>query len=298
MIINGGFSMNNTNSNNAGTFEFDKNFVVNRLGYGTMQLTGNGVWGAYKDPDQAVDLIKNAFDLGVNFVDTADSYGPWTADSYLAKALKEYPDSDNIFISDKVGQVRTGENEWTPIGVPAFLRQEVELSLRIFNRDHEDLLFLHRIDSHVPIEDQIGELKKMQDEGKIKHIGISQVSLEELKAAQKIAKIDAVENLYNVGHHKDDDEIVDYTAQNNIAFLPWFPLDTGNLTQANSPLNDIAKKYNASSAQIALAWLLKRSNNIIPIPGTSSLDHLKDNLNAGNVELSTEDFDKLSSLQK
>lgn len=290
--------MDKINATNAGTFKFDDDFIVNRLGYGTMQLTGKGVWGPYKDPAQAVELIKNAFDLGVNFVDTADSYGPWNADSYLAKALKEYSDSDKIFISDKVGQVRTGENEWVPVGTPAFLRQEVELSLRMFNRDHEDLLFLHRIDSHIPIEDQIGELKKMQDEGKIKHIGISQVSLDELKAAQKIAKIDAVENMYNVGHHKDDDAIVDYAEKNHMAFLPWFPLDTGNLIQANSPLNEIAKKYNASPAQIALAWLLKRSDNIIPIPGTSSVDHLKDNLSAANVKLSDEDFEKLSDLQK
>lgn len=290
--------MDEISASKAGTFEFDKDFVVNRLGYGTMQLTGNGVWGPYKDPDQAVDLIKKSFDLGVNFVDTADSYGPWHADTYLAKALKEYPDSDKIFISDKVGQVRTGENEWTPVGAPAFLRQEVELSLRLFNRDHEDLLFLHRIDDHYPIEDQIGELKKLQDEGKIKHIGVSQVTLDELKSAQKVAKIDAVENMYNVGHHKGDDAIVDYAEKEGMAFLPWFPLDTGNLTKADSPLNDIAKKYNASSAQIALAWLLKRTNNIIPIPGTSSEDHLKDNLNAANVELSDEDFEKLSGLEK
>lgn len=290
--------MDKINATEAGTFEFDKDFVVNRLGYGTMQLTGKGVWGPYKDPKQAVELIKNAFDLGVNFIDTADSYGPWHADDYLAQALKEYSDSDKIFISDKVGQVRTGENEWTPVGVPAFLRQEVELSLRKFGRDHEDLLFLHRIDSHVPLEDQLGELKKMQDEGKIKHIGISQVTLDELKAAEKIVKIDAVENLYNVAHHKDDDKIVDYTNEHGMAFLPWFPLDTGNLVGANSPLNDIAKKYNATSAQIALAWLLKRSKNIIPIPGTSSVDHLKDNLSATKVDLSTEDFQKLSELQK
>ncbi|WP_125771427.1 aldo/keto reductase [Companilactobacillus furfuricola] len=290
--------MDEISASKAGTFEFDKDFVVNRLGYGTMQLTGNGVWGPYKDPDQAVDLIKRSFDLGVNFVDTADSYGPWHADTYLAKALKEYPDSDKIFISDKAGQVRTGENEWTPVGAPAFLRQEVELSLRLFNRDHEDLLFLHRIDDHYPIEDQIGELKKMQDEGKIKHIGVSQVTLDELKAAQKVAKIDAVENMYNVGHHKGDDAIVDYAEKEGMAFLPWFPLDTGNLAKTDSPLEDVAKKYNASPAQIALAWLLKRSNNIIPIPGTSSEDHLKDNLNAANVKLSDEDFEKLSGLEK
>ncbi|KRK61672.1 oxidoreductase [Companilactobacillus farciminis KCTC 3681 = DSM 20184] len=289
--------MINNSVKNAGKFEFDKDFVVNRLGYGTMQLTGKGVWGAYKDPQQAVDLIKKAFDFGVNFVDTADSYGPWEADTYLAQALKEYPDSDKIFISDKVGQVRTGPNEWIPLGRPEFLRQEVELSLRKFGRDHEDLLFLHRIDSQVPIEDQVGELKKMQDEGKIKHIGISQVTLDELKAAQKVAKIDAVENMYNVGHHQRDDAIVDYTKENGIAFLPWFPLATGQLAKEDGPLADIAKKYNASPAQIALAWLLKRSDNIIPIPGTSSLDHLKDNLESADVSLSDADFEKLSSLE-
>ncbi len=282
----------------AGTFKFDKDFVVNRLGYGTMQLTGPGVWGPYKDPDQAVDVIKKSFELGVNFIDTADSYGPWNADNYLAQALHEYSDSDKIFISDKVGQVRVGPEGWVPVGAPAFLRQEVELSLRKFNRDHEDLLFLHRIDSHYTLEEQVGELKKLQDEGKIKHIGISQVTLDELKSAQKIAKIDAVENMYNVGHHKDDDAIVDYAKEQGMAFLPWFPLDTGNLAKSNGPLTDIAKKYNVSPAQIALAWLLKRSDNIIPIPGTSSVEHLKDNISAANVELSDADFEKLSALQK
>jgi len=263
-----------------------------------MQLTGPGVWGPYKDPDQAVDVIKKSFELGVNFIDTADSYGPWNADNYLAQALHEYSDSDKIFISDKVGQVRVGPEGWVPVGAPAFLRQEVELSLRKFNRDHEDLLFLHRIDSHYTLEVQVGELKKLQDEGKIKHIGISQVTLDELKSAQKIAKIDAVENMYNVGHHKDDDAIVDYAEEQGMAFLPWFPLDTGNLAKSNGPLTDIAKKYNVSPAQIALAWLLKRSDNIIPIPGTSSVEHLKDNISAANVELSDADFEKLSALQK
>mgnify|MGYP003365695700 FL=1 len=290
--------MEEINAAKAGTFKFDKDFVVNRLGYGTMQLTGPGTWGSYKDPDRAVDVIKESFKLGVNFIDTADSYGPWHADNYLAQALHEYSDSDKIFISDKVGQVRTGPNEWVPVGAPAFLRQEVELSLRKFNRDHEDLLFLHRIDSKYSLEEQVGELKKMQDEGKIKHIGISQVTLDELKAVQKVAKIDAVENMYNVGHHLDDDAIVDYTKEQGMAFLPWFPLDTGHLAKDNGPLADIAKKYNDSPAQIALAWLLKRSDNIIPIPGTSSVDHLKDNLSAANVELSDDDFAKLSALQK
>jgi len=282
---------------NAGSFKFDEDFVVNRLGYGTMQLTGPGTWGPYRDPEQAVAVIKEAFQLGVNFIDTADSYGPWNADTYLAQALREYADSDKIFISDKVGQVRIGPNGWVPVGAPAFLRQEVELSLRKFKRDHEDLLFLHRIDSKYSLEEQVGELKKLQDEGKIKHIGVSQVSLAELKAVQKVAKIDAVENLYNVGHHLDDDALVDYTQEQGMAFLPWFPLDTGHLAQDNGPLAAIAQKYQVSPAQIALAWLLKRSDNIIPIPGTSSIAHLQDNLNAANVDLSAADFATLSALQ-
>jgi len=282
---------------NAGSFKFDEDFVVNRFGYGTMQLTGPGTWGPYRDPEQAVAVIKEAFQLGVNFIDTADSYGPWNADTYLAQALREYADSDKIFISDKVGQVRTGPNGWVPVGAPAFLRQEVELSLRKFKRDHEDLLFLHRIDSKYSLEEQVGELKKLQDEGKIKHIGVSQVSLAELKAVQKVAKIDAVENLYNVGHHLDDDALVDYTQEQGMAFLPWFPLDTGHLAQDNGPLAAIAQKYQVSPAQIALAWLLKRSDNIIPIPGTSSIAHLQDNLNAANVALSDADFATLSALQ-
>jgi len=282
---------------NAGSFKFDEDFVVNRFGYGTMQLTGPGTWGPYRDPEQAVAVIKEAFQLGVNFIDTADSYGPWNADTYLAQALREYADSDKIFISDKVGQVRTGPNGWVPVGAPAFLRQEVELSLRKFQRDHEDLLFLHRIDSKYSLEEQVGELKKLQDEGKIKHIGVSQVSLAELKAVQKVAKIDAVENLYNVGHHLDDDALVDYTQEQGMAFLPWFPLDTGHLAQDNGPLAAIAQKYQVSPAQIALAWLLKRSDNIIPIPGTSSIAHLQDNLNAANVALSDADFATLSALQ-
>lgn len=290
--------MEEINATKAGTYKFDDDFVVNRIGYGTMQLTGPGVWGPYKDPDQAVEVIKRAFDLGVNFIDTADSYGPWNADDYLAQALSEYKDSDKIFISDKVGQVRVGPEKWIPVGVPAFLRQEVELSLRKFKRDHEDLLFLHRIDSHYSLEEQVGELKKLQDEGKIKHIGISQVSLEELQAAQKIAKIDAVENMYNVGHHKGDDAIVDYCQAQGIAFLPWFPLNTGNLAKADSPLTGIATKYGVSPAQIALAWLLKRSDNILPIPGTSSVEHLQDNISAANVELTDDDFKQLSDLEK
>ncbi|KRK88253.1 NADP-dependent oxidoreductase domain-containing protein [Lentilactobacillus sunkii DSM 19904] len=289
--------MTELNATNSGTYKFDDQFIVNRLGYGTMQLTGKGTWGPFPDPEKAADVVFRATELGINFFDTADSYGPWFADRYLAEGLKGAANRNKIFISDKVGQTRQGPNVWTPHGEPNYLRQQVEVSMMTLGIDHEDLVFLHRIDSHFPVADQVGELKKMQDEGKIKHIGLSQVTVDQIKEAQKYAKIDAIENLYNVGNHGDDD-VVDYAENQHMAFVPWFPLDTGKLVGTDSPLSSIAKKYNVSEAQIALAWLLKRSPNILPIPGTSSVAHLEDNVAAANVQLSDEDFDTLSHLSK
>ena len=289
--------MTTINAANAGTYSFDDQFKVNRLGYGTMQLTGPGTWGPYADPENGIKVIKKALEYGVNFFDTADSYGPWFADRYLAAGLSGAQNRDQIFISDKVGQTRQGPNIWTPHGEPNYLRQQVEVSMMTLGIDHEDLVFLHRIDSHFSIADQVGELKQLQDEGKIKHIGLSQVTVDQIKEAQKVAKIDAIENLFNVSDHRDDD-VVDYAASQNMAFLPWFPLATGELAQPGSELSTMAQKYQVSPAQIALAWLLKRSDNILPIPGTSSVEHLADNIAAANVELSTADFNGLSQLSQ
>ncbi|RRK10949.1 aldo/keto reductase [Lactiplantibacillus garii] len=289
--------MTTINAANAGTYAFDDQFKVNRLGYGTMQLTGPGTWGPYADPENGIKVIQKALEYGVNFFDTADSYGPWFADRYLAAGLKGAQNRDQIFISDKVGQTRQGPNVWTPHGEPNYLRQQVEVSMMTLGIDHEDLVFLHRIDSHFSIADQVGELKQLQDEGKIKHIGLSQVTVEQIKEAQKVAKIDAIENLFNVSDHRDDD-VVDYAASQNMAFLPWFPLATGALAQPGSVLSTTAQKYQVSPAQIALAWLLRRSPNILPIPGTSSVEHLKDNVAAANVDLSTADFNGLSQLSQ
>ncbi|SYW04436.1 Pyridoxine 4-dehydrogenase [Oenococcus oeni] len=287
--------MSQINASASGTYAFDDQFKVNRLGYGTMQLTGEGTWGPYDDPNNAVSVIKKAVDLGINFFDTADSYGPWFADRYLAEGLKSASNRDEIFISDKVGQTRQGPGVWTPHGEPNYLRQQVEVSLMTLGIDHEDLLFLHRIDSHFSVAEQVGELKKLQDEGKIKHIGLSQVTVGQIKEAQKYAKIDAVENLYNVSDHRDDD-VLDYAESQHMAFVPWFPLNTGKLTGANSPLAKIADKYKASPAQIALAWLLKRSGNVLPIPGTSSVAHLEDNVTAASIKLSDDDFKAITNL--
>ncbi len=287
--------MSQINASASGTYAFDDQFKVNRLGYGTMQLTGEGTWGPYDDPNNAVSVIKKAVDLGINFFDTADSYGPWFADRYLAEGLKSASNRDEIFISDKVGATRQGPGVWTPHGEPNYLRQQVEVSLMTLGIDHEDLLFLHRIDSHFSVAEQVGELKKLQDEGKIKHIGLSQVTVGQIKEAQKYAKIDAVENLYNVSDHRDDD-VLDYAESQHMAFVPWFPLNTEKLTGANSPLAKIANKYKASPAQIALAWLLKRSGNVPPIPGTSSVAHLEDNVAAASIKLSDDDFKAITNL--
>lgn len=275
------------------TFSFDQTLTVNRLGYGTMQLPGKGVWGPSADPDNAVAVIETAIDHGVNFIDTADAYGPLYANLYLREALKQRPNSQ-VMVATKVGFTRQGPNQWIPLGAPAYLRQQVELNLMTLGLDHIDLLQLHRIDPNYPLADQIGELAKMQQEGKIRHIGLSQVSVAEIQAAQKIAPIVSVQNRYNLIDRKDED-VLNYAEANHLAFIPWFPLATGKLAQGEQ-LQAIAKRYEASPAQIALAWLLKRSDVILPIPGTSSTKHVVDNIAAQNIELSQADFDTLDQL--
>lgn len=275
------------------TFSFDQTLTVNRLGYGTMQLPGKGVWGPSVDPDNAAAVIETAIDHGVNFIDTADAYGPLYANLYLREALKQRPNSQ-VMVATKVGFTRQGPNQWIPLGAPAYLRQQVELNLMTLGLDHIDLLQLHRIDPNYPLADQIGELAKMQQEGKIRHIGLSQVSVAEIQAAQKIAPIVSVQNRYNLIDRKDED-VLNYAEANHLAFIPWFPLATGKLAQ-DEQLQAIAKRYEASPAQIALAWLLKRSDVILPIPGTSSTKHVVDNIAAQNIELSQADFDTLDQL--
>ncbi|MCF7522869.1 aldo/keto reductase [Levilactobacillus brevis] len=277
------------------TFTFDSDLTVNRLGYGTMQLTGDGVWGPVADPDNAVKVIETAIDHGVNFIDTADAYGPFYANLYLRDSLKNRPDN-HVMVATKVGNTRQGPDVWTPVGVPAYLRQQVEMNLFTLGLDHIDLLQLHRVDPNVPLADQIGVLKDMQDEGKIKHIGLSQVSVDQLKEATAIAPIVSVQNMYNLSNRQDED-VLDYAEAHHIAFIPWFPLATGELIK-DATLTDIAQKYNASPAQIALAWLLKRSDVILPIPGTKSSDHELQNIQAQDIDLSQADFEALKALAK
>jgi pyridoxine 4-dehydrogenase len=276
----------------SGTFAIGGDLTVNRLGYGTMQLTGPGVWGEPRDPEGAAAVLRRAVELGVTFIDTADSYGPYVAEPLIHRALAPY--SDDLVIATKAGFTRQGPGQWTPVGRPEYLRQQTEMSLRILGVERIDLQQLHRIDATVPLEDQIGELKALQDEGKIRHIGLSEVSVEEVEAASKIATIVSVQNLFNLAR-RDAEPLLDYATANRIAFIPWFPLATGKLLGEGGPLTELAAKHDASPSQLALAWLLKRSPVMLPIPGTSSVEHLEDNLRAAELELTDEEFEELGA---
>ena len=275
----------------SGTFDIGGELTVNRLGFGSMQLTGEGVWGDPRDPDEAVRVLKRAVELGVNLIDTADAYGPVVAEQLIRRALQPY--GDDLVIATKAGLTRQGPGVWTPVGRPAYLRQQCELSLRNLGLERIGLFQLHRIDPEVPLEDQVGELRALRDEGKIAHIGLSEVSIEELQAAQQIAPIASVQNLYNLSHRKAE-ALLDYCEANRIGFVPWFPLATGKLSQPGGPLAQISERTGHSPSQLALAWLLRRSPVMLPIPGTSSVAHLEENTAAAEIELSDEEFEALS----
>ena len=264
--------------------------TVNRLGYGAMRLTGKGIWGPPADPDECIRVLRRAVELGVNFIDTANSYGPNFADELIREALHPY---DGVVVATKAGFLRTGPDEWTPLGYPAYLRQECELSLRRLGVDTIDLFQLHRIDSKFPAEDQIGELLKLQQEGKIRHIGLSEVNVDQLEAAQKVATIVSVQNMYNLTS-RGAEQVLETCEAQNVAFIPWFPLAAGPLADPGGPLQRIAADHDAGASQLALAWLLKRSPVILPIPGTSKVAHLEENVAAADIELSDEEFETLS----
>ncbi|MGG4039654.1 aldo/keto reductase [Heyndrickxia ginsengihumi] len=285
----------NIAASNAGTFKIGEDLTVNRLGYGTMQLTGKGIWGEPRDPEEAVRVLQRAVELGVNFIDTADSYGPFVANRLIKKALHPY--KDDLVIATKVGLTRCGPDDWRPVGRPEYLRQQVELNLIDLGLETIDLLQLHRIDPKVPLAEQVGELELLKQEGKIRHIGLSQVTVEEFKAANTITPIVSVQNLYNLAN-RESESMLEYCEANNVAFIPWFPLATGELAKEGSPLANIAKEHGAHPAQLALAWLLKRSPVMLPIPGTSSVSHVEENIAAAGITLSDEDFNTLTNAVK
>ena len=277
----------------SGTFALAGDLPVVRLGYGAMQLTGPGIWGEPRDPDEAIRVLRRAVELGITFIDTADSYGPEVSERLIREALHPY--AEGVVIATKAGLTRQGPDIWTRLGQPAYLRQQCEMSLRRLGLERIDLYQLHRIDESYPLEDQIGLLLELQQEGKIRHIGLSEVSVEEIEAARKIAPIATVQNLYNLAERRSED-VLDYCEREGIGFMPWFPLATGALSKEDGPLAAAARDHGATPSQLAIAWLLRRSPVMLPIPGTSSVDHLEQNVAGADIELTDEQFERLSAI--
>jgi pyridoxine 4-dehydrogenase len=274
------------------TFSIGGDLPVHRLGYGAMQLPGPGVWGEPADPENARRVLRAAVEQGVDFIDTADSYGPVVSERLIAEALHPYP--EGLVIATKAGLTRQGPGIWTPVGRPAYLKQQVELSLRTLRLERIDLIQLHRIDAEVPLADQLGAFKELQEEGKVRHIGVSEVSVAELEQARQIVDVVSVQNLYNLTNRQSQD-VLDHATEHGIGFIPWFPIATGDLAAPDSPVADIARELDATPSQVALAWLLHTSPVVLPIPGTKSLEHLAENLGAAQLRLSDEDMARLDA---
>ena len=283
------------NAAESGTFTLGGNLTVNRLGFGAMRITGEGIWGEPKNPDEARKVLRRAVELGVNFIDTADSYGPEVSERLIGEAL--YPYAPGVVIATKGGLVRTGPNQWHPLGRPEYLQQEVEMSLRRLRLERIDLYQLHRIDPKVPVEESVGKLKDLQKAGKIRYIGLSEVKPHEIETARKVAEIASVQNKYNISDRAHEDT-VEYCEKHNLAFIPWFPVAAGKLAAAGGPLDSAAKKHGATVAQLSLAWLLHRSKMMLPIPGTSSVAHLEENVAAAGLKLSNDEWKNLEQAAK
>ena len=269
------------------TFLLGGDLEVNRLGFGAMRITGEGVWGWPEDVQAGKAVLRRAVELGVNFIDTSDAYGPQVSEQLIGEALSPY--LKGVVIATKGGLTRQGPGKWLPVGRPEYLRQQVELSLRALKLETIDLWQLHRIDPKVPAEESLGEIKKMQDEGKIKHVGLSEVKPHEIDQARKVIDIVSVQNQYNLGDRQHED-VVDYCEKHNIAFIPWYPVAAGKLAQPGGKLDEAAKKHDATVSQLSLAWLLQRSPVILPIPGTSSVQHLEENVKSAQVTLSSDEW--------
>ena len=283
------------NAKASGSFKLGGDLEVNRLGFGAMRLTGDGVWGEPKDPDQAKRVLKRVVELGVNFIDTADSYGPDVSERLIGEALAPFP--SGLVIATKGGFTRQGPNKWSPLGRPEYLEQQVNMSLRFLKTERIDLWQLHRIDPKVPVEESLGKIVEMQKAGKIRYIGLSEVKPHEIDQARKVAEIVSVQNQYNLSDRKHED-VVEYCEKNDIAFIPWYPIAAGKLAQSGGSLDQAAKQRTATVGQLSLAWLLHRSKVILPIPGTSSIEHLEENVAAANVKLSDAEWTEIENAAK
>ena len=276
----------------SGTFAIGDDLSVHRLGYGAMQLTGPGVWGEPADRVEAIAVLRRAVELGINLIDTADSYGPYVSEKLICEALNPYP--EGLVIATKAGFARTGPSRWVPLGRPEYLRQECEMSLRRLGVERIDLFQLHRIDPKVPADDQFGVLRDLQKEGKIRHVGLSEVNVAEIEAARRILPIATVQNQYNLAY-RSSENVLNYCTRKNIGFIPWFPLATGDLAKPNGALMRIARQLGAQPAQVALAWLLKKSPVMLPIPGTSKVKHLEENTGAALLNLDDSTMEELAN---
>lgn len=279
----------------SGSFAIGGDLKVNRLGFGAMRITGKGIWGEPEDRDEAIRVLKRLPELNVDFIDTAESYGPYVSEELIGEVLAPY--SKGTIVATKSGLTRTGPNQWPPLGRPEFLRQGVMTSLRRLKLERIDLWQLHRIDSKTPRADQFGVIADMQKEGLIRHAGLSEVSVADIEEAQKYFKVTTVQNHYNLANRQSED-VLDYCEKNGIGFIPWFPLAGGELVEGHADAKAILQKHNVSGSQIALAWLLQRSPVMLPIPGTGKVKHLEDNVAAAAVKLSDEDFATLDKIGK
>lgn len=277
----------------AGTFALAGETMVNRLGFGAMRITGDGIWGEPRDPQEARAVLRRAVELGVNLIDTADSYGPEVSERLIAEALHPYP--DGLVIATKGGFQRPGPNRWVEDGRPEHLRQAVEGSLRRLRLERIDLYQLHRIDPKVPAADQFGTLAELRSQGKVRHVGLSEVRVDEIEAARQVVPIVSVQNRYSLADRGSED-VLGYCEREGLGFLPWFPLAVGRLAGAGGVLGEAAARHEATPAQVALAWLLRRSPVILPIAGTSSVAHLEENVAAAGLEIDDDELEAVGSI--
>jgi len=281
--------MKDLNASASGQFTIAGDITVNRLGFGAMRITGRGIWGEPEDRQEVLCTLKRVPELGINLIDTADSYGPEVSESFIREALYPY---SGIVIATKGGLTRQGPELWAPVGRPEYLRQCVLMSLRRLGVERIDLWQLHRIDPKVPRDEQFDAIRQMHQEGLIRHVGLSEVNVEEIEAAQQFFPVATVQNQYNLAARQSEN-VLDYCTDSNIGFIPWYPLASGDLEAPGSLLDGIAKKHHVTPGAVALAWLLKRSSVMLPIPGTSKVKHLEDNVTAANVLLSDEEYEVL-----
>ena len=277
------------------TFKLGGELEIHRLGYGAMRITGKGIWGEPADRESAKKVLRRAVELGVDFIDTADSYGPAVSEPLIGEALAPY--AKGTVIATKGGLTRQGPDRWLPVGRPEYLTQQVEMSLRWLKRDRLDLWQLHRIDPKVPVEESLGAIKTLQTAGKIRFVGLSEVSVAQIEQARKVIDIVSVQNEYNLGNRKSE-AVLEYCEREGIAFIPWFPVAAGKLAQPGGKLDELAKKHAVTVSQLSLAWLLHRSRVMLPIPGTSSVEHLEQNLKAADVTLNDTEMQELEAAAK